>query len=414
MVRKAPAASSRRNAASSSFSSSSSSATQPPVEASSSSSSTAPGGSTQPTGPVADEGTNKAECIICFEVVVKGAKIDGCIHKFCFECILNWSKVTNKCPICNTVFRKITEVLPEDPVTATNEPAAGTKRGRKRAAAGASKPAAKKPRTVRVQDKEQYVSYSHTGTFGDDEDDDYDSDDYSDSEEESEDHLYGHPYEFFFGNSNHYDDDSYGSEEDDDSEESDMRLDTWGLHYQQVRDAETMVLQSMLASHNMLNPVVIHGLSIGATGGSSNQVIDLTADSGDEEGDSSYTGRSISDDDDDDDDDVDMSDDGESSLRSSDISDSDGTGSISLEEDDTEDEELYQTMVQSGILRVPTSTGSRRGATRGTARGRSAPRQQPNARAATVSSRRQPARASGRSTRGRGAGAQGRGRGRAR
>ncbi|KAL6050965.1 PHD and RING finger domain-containing protein 1 [Balamuthia mandrillaris] len=45
-------------------------------------------------------------CAICLEVVKqhKEGRIDGCCHSFCFACILEWSKVTNTCPLCKSRF----------------------------------------------------------------------------------------------------------------------------------------------------------------------------------------------------------------------------------------------------------------------------------------------------------------------
>lgn len=38
----------------------------------------------------------------------KEAAIDSCPHKFCFECIVEWSKVANICPMCKKSFHKVT------------------------------------------------------------------------------------------------------------------------------------------------------------------------------------------------------------------------------------------------------------------------------------------------------------------
>lgn len=100
--------------------------------------------------------------------MVKMGSTDSCIHKFCFDCIIKWSAVTNKCPICNVTFHSVQEIIIENVIV-------GKKRkGRKR-----------KPKVVKVRDKEQYVSYEHTGTFDNDEDSDdslYGTDDDSDLE----------------------------------------------------------------------------------------------------------------------------------------------------------------------------------------------------------------------------------------
>ena len=111
------------------------------------------------TTTAATNAVSNDECAICLGTVEKAGKIDSCIHEFCFECILKWSKVTNKCPICTKKFKSIKEVLAE----ATQQaPITGKKR---------KKPAG---RTVKVANKEQHVSYQYTGTFDDDSDSDDD------------------------------------------------------------------------------------------------------------------------------------------------------------------------------------------------------------------------------------------------
>lgn len=42
-------------------------------------------------------------CIICFNNYQKPNKI-FCGHIFCYECIMNWSNQSNKCPICRQNF----------------------------------------------------------------------------------------------------------------------------------------------------------------------------------------------------------------------------------------------------------------------------------------------------------------------
>jgi hypothetical protein len=123
--------------------------------------------------------TVRDECAICLGTVEKPGKIDSCIHEFCFDCILKWSNVTNKCPICAKKFKSIKEVIAE---AVQQAPLTGKKR---------KKPAG---RTVKVANKEQHVSYEYTGTFGNDsdsDDDDYDSYFYSDSSDEGL-YLYSH------------------------------------------------------------------------------------------------------------------------------------------------------------------------------------------------------------------------------
>lgn len=38
-------------------------------------------------------------------------KLNDCIHTFCFDCIKDWSDVTNECPLCKRKFNEITKYL---------------------------------------------------------------------------------------------------------------------------------------------------------------------------------------------------------------------------------------------------------------------------------------------------------------
>lgn len=52
-------------------------------------------------------------CPICYcEMEVKTqAKIEGCIHLFCFECIKEWAtKQENTCPLCKKRFNLIKHI----------------------------------------------------------------------------------------------------------------------------------------------------------------------------------------------------------------------------------------------------------------------------------------------------------------
>jgi len=37
------------------------------------------------------------------------AKLNSCTHVFCFDCIKEWSIVTNECPYCKQRFSEITK-----------------------------------------------------------------------------------------------------------------------------------------------------------------------------------------------------------------------------------------------------------------------------------------------------------------
>ena len=44
-------------------------------------------------------------CVICLEdePQVRG-QLDCCQHVFCYDCVVTWSKQTNKCPVCQRRF----------------------------------------------------------------------------------------------------------------------------------------------------------------------------------------------------------------------------------------------------------------------------------------------------------------------
>lgn len=106
--------------------------------------------------PVAEEGAvstpaegkkEQEDCVICMEEIKNKGTI-GCQHLFCFDCILNWSKRTNSCPVCKRKFSKITTITEPSPLTKT---------GKKRKS---MKPVTK---TVKVKNKEQTVEYGGGG-----------------------------------------------------------------------------------------------------------------------------------------------------------------------------------------------------------------------------------------------------------
>ena len=54
----------------------------------------------------------KEQCSICLEIPSKTeeAAINGCSHKFCFQCIEKWADRENTCPLCKVRFTKIDRV----------------------------------------------------------------------------------------------------------------------------------------------------------------------------------------------------------------------------------------------------------------------------------------------------------------
>ena len=59
-------------------------------------------------------GLEHDECGICLDSLSEGAVASlsgnlhkGCAHKFHFECIADWAKVENRCPLCKASFSKL-------------------------------------------------------------------------------------------------------------------------------------------------------------------------------------------------------------------------------------------------------------------------------------------------------------------
>lgn len=54
--------------------------------------------------------TTPQNCSICLDTITMRGRLSTCSHWFCFECIQEWSKNTNTCPLCKTRFRCISQV----------------------------------------------------------------------------------------------------------------------------------------------------------------------------------------------------------------------------------------------------------------------------------------------------------------
>jgi len=52
---------------------------------------------------------SQTNCAICLDLVTSRGILSVCDHWFCFECIKEWSKNTNTCPLCKERFRCITK-----------------------------------------------------------------------------------------------------------------------------------------------------------------------------------------------------------------------------------------------------------------------------------------------------------------
>jgi len=54
--------------------------------------------------------TDNETCMICQEKAVN-ASINSCAHKYCFACIVEWSKQKNTCPCCRKVFTEVKDLI---------------------------------------------------------------------------------------------------------------------------------------------------------------------------------------------------------------------------------------------------------------------------------------------------------------
>ena len=43
-------------------------------------------------------------CPICLETLKDRARLETCLHSFCFTCILQWSDWVKECPLCKQPF----------------------------------------------------------------------------------------------------------------------------------------------------------------------------------------------------------------------------------------------------------------------------------------------------------------------
>ncbi|GAB2209684.1 hypothetical protein Droror1_Dr00026905 [Drosera rotundifolia] len=59
-------------------------------------------------------------CGICMDIIIDRGVLDCCQHMFCFECIDNWSTITNLCPLCSNEFQLITCVPAYDVFRSAN------------------------------------------------------------------------------------------------------------------------------------------------------------------------------------------------------------------------------------------------------------------------------------------------------
>lgn len=46
-------------------------------------------------------------CSICLGKLINTSFTDSCLHQFCFNCLLQWSKIKTECPLCKQTFKSI-------------------------------------------------------------------------------------------------------------------------------------------------------------------------------------------------------------------------------------------------------------------------------------------------------------------
>jgi hypothetical protein len=53
-----------------------------------------------------------AKCVICWGVVKDEQKCfpENCLHIFCFECLVKWSRQKNQCPLCKKGKLELTKI----------------------------------------------------------------------------------------------------------------------------------------------------------------------------------------------------------------------------------------------------------------------------------------------------------------
>uniref|UniRef100_A0A1A8MDX5 E3 ubiquitin-protein ligase Topors n=1 Tax=Nothobranchius pienaari TaxID=704102 RepID=A0A1A8MDX5_9TELE len=60
------------------------------------------------------EASPDSKCPICLDRFNNISHLDRCLHKFCFRCILEWSKNKAECPLCKQPFRSIYHSVKSD------------------------------------------------------------------------------------------------------------------------------------------------------------------------------------------------------------------------------------------------------------------------------------------------------------
>ncbi|XP_053207767.1 E3 ubiquitin-protein ligase Topors-like [Panonychus citri] len=52
-------------------------------------------------------GNDESQCYICLTTRINPCYADNCLHQFCTNCLLEWSKSSDQCPVCRTTFENL-------------------------------------------------------------------------------------------------------------------------------------------------------------------------------------------------------------------------------------------------------------------------------------------------------------------
>ncbi|MEQ2270979.1 hypothetical protein XENORESO_018881 [Xenotaenia resolanae] len=72
------------------------------------------GGRSKTSKAMSVEVSPDSKCPICLDIFHNMSHLDRCLHKFCFRCILEWSKNKPECPLCKQPFSSIYHSIKSD------------------------------------------------------------------------------------------------------------------------------------------------------------------------------------------------------------------------------------------------------------------------------------------------------------
>ncbi|EFX83133.1 hypothetical protein DAPPUDRAFT_48477 [Daphnia pulex] len=61
-----------------------------------------------------EQDNESSTCVICLEIITNKSFANNCLHTFCYECLLNWSKQKAECPLCKGPFTAIIHNVKSD------------------------------------------------------------------------------------------------------------------------------------------------------------------------------------------------------------------------------------------------------------------------------------------------------------